>query len=526
MVFRMTGTARWPADCISSGVRTVSVRPWLIAIAIIAVLVVAGTFIGIARYWPFSPSAVTQRLESAFSRDVRIGQFREKWFPPGCEVEDIQFLHRKRKDLPPLITARRVVITAGWTGLLHNHIDSVVITGLHVTVPPADASGSTPVAPVKGSQSNAPSVGEIKAEKAELTFISHVPGTPPVTMDVQHLLLDHVGAGPVRFRTSLRFTKPSGEIKSQGQLGPWNNDDPARTPVSGEYRFENADLKVFHGLRGILSAQGRFNGNLSSVETAGSLDVPQFHVDGGAHSVHLTTSYRATVAAETADTVLDSVEARVNRTTILAHGTVAGRNGQRGKTATVEMAIRTGRVEDLLNYFSSEQRASMTGAVALNMHVELPPGDGFLKKVEATGDVRIAGAVFTNIQRQEPVNRLSESAAGENKKQQETDPQTVSASLKGHVVAVHGVAQLSNVLFEFPGSTARMNGTFNLLEKIVDIHGKLVTDGKLPDTTSGLKAVLLKVATPFMKKKQTTVVPFAIKGSASNPSIGLDLSVH
>jgi hypothetical protein len=65
---------------------------------------------------------------------------------------------------------------------------------------------------------------------------------PPPARAGQHFPLDRVGAGPVSFRTSLRFSKPSGEINSRGQLGPWNKDDPARTPVSGDYRFENADL--------------------------------------------------------------------------------------------------------------------------------------------------------------------------------------------------------------------------------------------------------------------------------------------
>jgi hypothetical protein len=48
-------------------------------------------------------------------------------------------------------------------------------------------------------------------------------------------------------------------------------------------------------------------------------------------------------------------------------------------------------VEDLLNFFSEEKIPSMTGAVKLRAHVNLPAGDGFLKKVQLTGDFGVAG---------------------------------------------------------------------------------------------------------------------------------------
>ncbi len=66
-----------------------------------------------------------------------------------------------------------------------------------------------------------------------------------------------------------------------------------------------------------------------------------------------------------------------------------------------------------------------------------------------------------------------------------------------------------------------MRGTFNLLNDAVDIQGVLETDGKLSDATSGFKSLFLKVATPFMKKNRVTVLPFNIKGTSSNPQIGL-----
>jgi len=67
-----------------------------------------------------------------------------------------------------------------------------------------------------------------------------------------------------------------------------------------------------------------------------------------------------------------------------------------------------------------------------------------------------------------------------------------------------------------------MDGTFNLLSKVVDLRGTLRTEGKLPDATSGFKSVLLKIATPFLRSHKLTTVPFKIEGNASNPSVGLN----
>src|ERR1700691_2077179 len=151
-----------------------------------------------------------------------------------------------------------------------------------------------------------------------------------------------------------------------------------------------------------------------------------------------------------------------------------------------------------------------------------PPGPGFLKKVRLTADFGVGGGKFTSPARQIPVNHLSDSAEGEKKPQD--DPRTVLSNVKGHVVVRDGTASLTNTSFEFPGAFAEMNGTYNLIPQTVDIRGTLRTDGTLSDATSGVKALMVKVATPFLKKKHTTIVPFAIGGTASHPSIGLDLA--
>ena len=86
------------------------------------------------------------------------------------------------------------------------------------------------------------------------------------------------------------------------------------------------------------------------------------------------------------------------------------------------------------------------------------------------------------------------------------------------------MADLRNVLFTFPGIQGHLAGTFNLHDKQVQLNGVVETQGKLADTTSGLKALILKVIGPFWPKTGSTKsIPFTISGRGSNASLRLQL---
>ncbi len=139
------------------------------------------------------------------------------------------------------------------------------------------------------------------------------------------------------------------------------------------------------------------------------------------------------------------------------------------------------------------------------------------------GDFATASGHFHNPKTQGMLNHLSESAQGESKREQGMDSQSVASSLKSHIVVKGGVAHIQNLLLKAPNTLARMDGTFNLISKEIDMHGTLKTDGKLSDTQSGLKAFAVKIITPFLKKQHATVVPFQMKGTYGNISTRLNL---
>ena len=106
-------------------------RWWLIIGA--SLTVIAGiVLVVLACNWPYTQQAVTKALQDRFARTVQIRSFRKTYFPPGCVAEGVSFLHRQRKDLPPLITVQTLTIRGSYNGLLriHKRLDEVEVLSL------------------------------------------------------------------------------------------------------------------------------------------------------------------------------------------------------------------------------------------------------------------------------------------------------------------------------------------------------------------------------------------------------------
>ena len=80
------------------------------------------------------------------------------------------------------------------------------------------------------------------------------------------------------------------------------------------------------------------------------------------------------------------------------------------------------------------------------------------------------------------------------------------------------------MLFRSPGAGAKLHGTYNIVNHKIDLHGMMRVDTKISKTSSGVKALLLKVMDPFFKKRRRgEVVPIHIAGTYEHPDFGLDL---
>jgi hypothetical protein len=508
-----------------------SIKALWIKIGVVVVLVALGIAgAAIATHWPFTRGSVIEALEQTFAGTVEVKSFQVTYFAPGCVLEGVTLRrnvdHQGDPKTPAIASAERLTIQGSYAGffMFPKRVPRVKVEGLRVFASPESERAGTQPLPAHADQVKVV-IEEISADEAILEFSSGEVGARPLKFEIHKLTLNGVGHGRVMaFHAALRNPMPPGEIRTDGQFGPLRRDDPGKTRASGSYVFEHADLGAFAGIAGTLSSAGKFDGLLEQLEVAGNTDVPNFEVDHSRkHTVRMKTEFAATVNGMNGEVVLKSVSAEFGKTSLVVRGKVADKAGAAGKTVTLVGMQKQGTIEDWLQLLAKAERPAMTGAMNFRVQVEVPPGErDFIDRVNLQGDFAIGSADFTKPTTQNAVDTLSQVALGG--KPNEAPPAAVEESMKGHVEMKEMVATFTDFDFGVPGALAHMHGTYGILTKKVDLHGTLRVDNKLSNGATGIKAVLLKVAEPFFKKKkQAEMVPIKMGGTYPNPSYGLDV---
>jgi hypothetical protein len=491
----------------------------LIQIAILALAVLCVIVLVWSRYWPFAEARVLQNLRETSDSQLKVRTFHKTFFPfPGCILEGVVFNHGPN-EANPLITIEKLTIQGSYLGLLAHHLSRINAEGMRVLIPPFGTGGS-----FQTSQSKIV-IDEIVANGTSLEFASGNPGKQGLRFDIQEASLRNVGwSGPLTYRVKVHNPEPPGEVIAAGKFGVWNRSNPGETPISGEYKFEKADLSVYEGIAGTLSSTGKFGGKLIHIDISGTTDTPDFQVKSGGHAMGLKADFSAYVDAIHGDTFLQRVDANFWNTRIVAQGSIAGSADGNGKTALIDLRADKARIEDLLRLFVAANRPPMSGSINFRARAEIPSGARrFLEKIKLQGRFGIAGGSFSSPSTQQGANKLSADARGE----KSSDPETVIIDLSGRENLVGGTARLSDLSFGVPGAAARMDGTYNLITEKVDLHGLLKLDSQISSTQSGAKALLLKAVEPFFKKHKTKeIVPIRISGTYKHPSFGLDLGYN
>lgn len=492
---------------------------WGRAVVVLAVVVAAAFVILLAlAQRPFSEKAVIEDLHEVSDSQVEVRSFRQKIFPyPGCVLEGVVFRHGSH-EAKPLITIEKLTVRGSYLGLMQSRVSRITAEGMLVSVPAFGAGEPFHTTP------STITVGEIVANGAAVEFAYHDPDKKALRFDIHEALLQNVvPKRPFNYRMKVHNPLPPGEITVEGKFGAWDWNDTSQTPLSGEYKFEQADLGVYEGVGGKLSSTGKFSGPLGHIDISGKTDIPDFEVKSGGHRVRLTTDFAAWVDGTHGDTFLKEVNADFWKTHIVAVGSVAKPPEGKGKTAVIDLRSNNARIEDLLLLFVSAKRAPMSGSIVLQARVEIPPGkEEFLKKVKLRGNFGIGSGMFTKPSTQEGVNKLSAGALGA---KDPPDPETVLMDLRGRVELSGGISRFYDLSFGVPGASARMHGTYDLIGHKIDLRGQMQVDSKISNTESGPKAFLLKVMEPFFKKrKKGEIVPVRISGTYEHPTFGLDLN--
>jgi AsmA-like C-terminal region len=492
-----------------------------ILIAVLAASLVAmvlGAFVLVGAY-PLTQANVIQQLEQATGSTVRFGSFRRTYFPHfGCIAEKVILRRTAAGNNSTLLSVESLIIEANPARLFSKHLSLIRLEGAHAVFAPLGTGPDWQPTP------STVVVDEFEATDALLEFTRHDSRIPPVSFNIHQFLGHHLATpDPMRFELQIQNPTPPGEVHVTGSFGPWNKNQLAETPIAGKYSFRRADLGVFQAIQGTLSSDGRFEGPLDNIQIEGTTTTPEFSLKNATHQLPLTSAFHAQVDATNGDVTLDRLRAQLMQTVIFSRGVIAQRRTEDGKTAAINFAIRSGRIQDLLFLFVAENQAPLNGTFNLNATAVIPPdGQPFLKKLQMSGDFSVDSALFTQAQTQQSVEKLS--ALGRGDARQADAPDRVVTGLQGHAVVKNGVATFSDLHFRVPGARAKLHGTYDLISHRINLHGTLFMDAQLPKATSGVKSFLLKAINPLLKKNRRggAEFPVSITGTYESPSYSAD----
>jgi hypothetical protein len=463
--------------------------------------------------WPFRASEIQSRLSSATSTRVSFSGFHEKYFPPGCVLDQVSF---QRSGSPePLATVRRLTITSSLGGMLRHRVSLMRAEGMQISLTRSDFSqwnSGGKADPPSDASNDAVTVGRLVADGA----VVEVGGTQPLRFTFDRFTAKDINkSGPISVSALLENPLPKGILRIAGKIGPFNSSHTENTAMSGEYSLENADLSVFGFIAGRISSRGTFKGDVQAMQISGTTNTPEFEVTDTHHALPLKTDFSAVVDAASGDVQLPRVQAQFGKDEIEAQGNIARKNGKR--MAVLDLTCDRGRIEDTFYPFIHNPKSPLTGNVEFRMHVTIPPGkQPFLKKVDLQTHFDIADAHFSHASTQKDIDKIATN------KPVKSDPPP--STLRGAVTIKNGVARFQDLSVKDEGAAAQLHGRYDLLDERVDLHGHLKTSVSLSRTTHGLKAVFAKIIEPFFKKKpHDTVVPVKIGGTYDHPTFGLDI---
>jgi hypothetical protein len=524
---------------------------WVVGVISLAVLVVAAIVVGYRI--PFSSDrlrreiikTLSERLES----QVELASLELHPFPRLRAVGNGLVIRHKRHPEVALISIRSFTVKADLGGLLRKHVAHVTLEGLAIQIPPRDkneqddaaeggvadvadqAAGETPddARPdaAGGARKNRGMVrqlviDDLVADQATLTIIPRNAEKRPKVWEMHQLHMQSVGLNQsMPFTSKLTNAVPPGEIDTTGAFGPWDPDEPGNTPLHGDFTFDHADLGVFKGISGILSARGTYGGDLGRIRVDGETDTPDFTVTVSGHPVPLKTRYLALVDGTNGDTTLERIDASFLKTSLVAKGGVYDVKGVDGRRVTLDITMDQARLEDVLRLAVKTPTAPMTGALTLHTHFELPPGDrDVVDKLQLKGDFTIKGGRFSDAGVQQKINTLSGKARG---KGADEKVARVTSDFRGTFTLGNGRLALAPLRFDIPGAIVELSGQYALRRGEMGFAGFVMMDASVSQTVDGWKSLVLKVVDPIFKKDGRTFIPITIKGNRNDPKFGVDV---
>jgi hypothetical protein len=498
---------------------------WWTLPTLLLLLLFAGA--GYLYFWPERLEARIRRLatlalQQRFDSEVEFRDLQIKLLPRLSVVgHNLTLRYHGRTDMPPLVQIETFSFSGGLLAVLSpvKHIPLLRVENLQITIPPRDPASvhAPPQAKPLPQELSSVIIDRVVCDHADIRIMPRKTGSVPLDWDIHNLTLTSANASsPFGFHGNLTNGKPVGEIATDGTFGPWNKTDPGGTPVSGEYRFTDADLTPLPGIGGTLSSTGKFSGVLAELEVEGETDTPNFSLDASGSPLPLHTVFSATVNGMNGDTLLHPVTAVLAQSVIVAEGKVVRVPGAPGHLISIEANVPSGRIQDFLKLAIRSDQPALSGSLKIKAKLVFPPGkERALEKISLDGDFGVAGGNWSSLAMRERLESLSRHAIG---KPEDQEAGSAITDLAGNFFLRHGVLHFRELRFRVEGATVTLAGTYSLVNGELDLAGRLTLQAKLSQTVKGTKSFFLRALDPFFQKNGAgTVLPIRISGTRVNP---------
>jgi hypothetical protein len=505
---------------------------WVFASLLLAVVVLA--VIGevmVSRAVPILKGRVIETLSTRFNSRVELD---------GLDVSVVKGLEVSGDGLrifpedevvaagatEPLITLGHFSFHADWKGLFADpmHVGTVHVTGMAIQIPPKEMRAQAP----KGRRH----LGKIRIvvdrivfDDSKLVIGTLKPNKEPLDFELRRIVMRNVGPNaPWEYDATLVNATPRGYIHANGTFGPWNNDSPGDSALTGRYEFDHADLNTIKGIGGILSSVGEFTGQLNNIVVDGTTETPDFSLDTANHAMPLHTKFHAVVDGTDGDTYLQPVDARLGESDFSCQGAVVNVKGK-GHIIDLDVTVPNGRIQDFLQLGVKTTPVVMTGRLSMKTKLHIPPGkESVTRKIGLKGGFTLRQIHFTNPEVEDKVDMLSLRAQGD-PKDAKPGAEDVHSEMVGQFMLGGGKLSFSKLNYTLPGATVALTGEYTLDGEQFEFEGKMRTDAKVSQmVASKWKSMMLKPVDPFFKKNGAGAeIPVKISGTRSAPKFGLDL---
>jgi hypothetical protein len=423
-------------------------------------------------------------------------------------------------------------------------ISVVELKGLSIDLPPrshfehgvADyAGGSGAAGKPKGAMAGLVrfKVETLECTGAELVMETSKPGKLPLDFLIAHLKLTNIAAGgAMGFDAELTNPRPVGLIHTTGSFGPWQTADPGESPITGDYRFEHADLGNFKGIAGILSSTGHFQGTLRDLVVDGQTQTPDFRLTHFGNAMLLTTRFHAFVDGTNGDTWLEPVDATLGHSHFTVKGQIVrvmvkdagGPPHSAGHDIALTVNVDKARIEDFLRLAGRTDKVLLTGDVRVKTKLHIPPGPAPVhERLKLAGTFVLDKALFTSEKIQGRIAELSLRGQGRPGDVKTTDPASILSQMKGSFQMGGGMITLPALDYTVPGAQIQLQGTYGIEGGALNFAGTAKMEASASKIVGGWKGLLLKPADRYFKKDGAgTEVGVHIEGTREEPKFKID----